>query len=93
LLEVCFGIFFKIETVYKNIIALNEPEGYLFIQQNFPPLETDFVGKDVIPNSQKLLEFFKKSYTELIINYLEDNKQSQSNDNWVYMLGVKKREK
>ena len=69
---------------------LIDEKGYILIQQNFPPLDSNFVGKDVLPNPETLLIFFRPHIDEIVTNYLEDNKQGQSNDNWIYMLGMKK---
>ena len=82
-------VFPQIKKVCENITSLIDEAGYLFIEQNFPPLHSDFIGKEVIPDPEALLNYFKSQVDELVVNYLEDNKQNQSNDNWVYMFGGK----
>ncbi|MCK4532343.1 class I SAM-dependent methyltransferase [bacterium] len=83
-------VFSKIDRVCQNIIELIDKNGYLLIQQNFPPLDSNFVGKEILPKPESLLSYFKSDVTELIINYLEDSKQNQTNNNWIYMFGLKK---
>lgn len=83
-------VFPHIDLVCKNIKRLIDDNGYVLIQQNFPPLDSKFVGKEVLPKPETLLRYFKSDIQELIVNYLEDNKEKPSNDNWVYMFGRKK---
>jgi SAM-dependent methyltransferase len=70
-----------------NIVRLIDKRGYLLVQQNFPPLDTNFVGKEVLPNPEALLSYFRPDIQESVVNYLEDNKENPVNDNWVYMFG------
>jgi len=83
-------VFPKIKKVCQNIVDLIDKKGYILVQQNFPPPNSNFVGKEVLPNPETLLSYFKSKIDEIVVNYLEDNKQNQSNDNWIYMFGVKK---
>ncbi len=83
-------VFPEIEKACNNIIRLVDNEGFILIQQNFPPLDTDFIGKDVLPNPNALLNYFKADIQEVVTTYLEDNKQNPTNDNWIYMFGIKK---
>lgn len=60
------------------------------IQQNFPPLDTNSVGKEVLPNPGALLSYFSSDIQEIVINYLEDNKENPVNDDWIYIFGMKR---
>lgn len=83
-------VFPETKEVCRNISHLADSNGYILIQQNFPPLSNNFVGKGVLPNPDTLLSYFKSDFHELVANYLEDNKQQAVNDNWIYMFGMKK---
>lgn len=52
-----------------------------FVSQNFPPLRSNFVGKDIIPEPQKILDLFCNFFKPLKTVWLED-KISDGNDNW-----------
>ena len=57
----------------------------MLVSQNFPPLDTEFIGKDVIPNPDKLLEYFTPNFMPVVTNW-QENKHSKENDNWFTML-------
>jgi SAM-dependent methyltransferase len=83
-------VFPEIQKVCRNIISMIDKEGYLLIQQNFPPLDSDFIGKEVLPNPDALLNHFRPFIQENVVNYLEDNKENPVNDNWIYLFGRRK---
>lgn len=51
-------VFPKMETVIRNINACARSQGFLYICQSFPALDSPFVGKEVIPDPDALLAFF-----------------------------------
>ena len=51
------------------------------VSQNFPPLCSNFVGKDIIPKPQTILDLFCNFFKSLKTVWLED-KISDGNDNW-----------
>lgn len=83
-------VFPEVKKVCDNIVRLIDKRGYLLVQQNFPPLDTNFVGKEVLPNPEALLSYFRSDIQEIMINYLEDSKENSINDNWIYMFGTRK---
>jgi len=74
-------VFPKIRNVVRNISTLVHKGEYFLVSQNFPPLSSNFVGKDVIPNPYKILELFSGSFKPHKSIWLED-KISDGNDNW-----------
>lgn len=58
-----------------------EKQDLLLISQNFPPLDSKFVGKDIIPNPESIIDWFSDSFIPLRTIWLQ-NRISQSNDNW-----------
>jgi hypothetical protein len=75
--------------VVANICGIAKPDDYLLISQNFPPLDSDFVGKEVIPNPESLVRYFEPHFKKVILNYFEDCVKT-ANDNWIIALFVKK---
>ena len=53
----------------------------LLVAQNFPPLTSDFVGKDVIPDHHALLAHFSTSFAVMRHLWYEDSR-NKKNDNW-----------
>jgi len=51
-------VFPQMETVAKNITAMANRDGHLFIFKSFPSLSKEFVGKEKIPNPDALLGYF-----------------------------------
>ena len=74
-------VFPKINNVVRNISSIAKRRDYFLVSQNFPPLASDFVGKDVIPNPQVILDLFSSFFKPLKTIWLED-KISDGNDNW-----------
>ena len=74
-------MFPKISNVVQNISSIVNRGGYFLVSQNFPPLSSNFVGKDVIPNQQAILDLFSNCFKPLKTIWLED-KISDGNDNW-----------
>jgi hypothetical protein len=81
-------VFPHIDNVIRNISYLVDKEQYLLVSQNFPPLGTEFIGKDVIPNPDKLLEFFTPNFMPVVTNW-QENKHSKENNNWLTALMVR----
>jgi len=74
-------VFPKINNVARNISSIVSSGDYFLVSQNFPPLSSNFVGKDVIPNPQAILDLFSSFFKPLKTIWLED-KISDGNDNW-----------
>ena len=73
------------ENVVANISDMISKKDLLLIAQNFPPLDSNFVGKDIIPNPDAIIKWFKNDFNPIKLIYLED-KIKQSNDNWFICL-------
>jgi SAM-dependent methyltransferase len=74
-------VFPQINNVARNISSIVNKGDYFLVSQNFPPLSSNFVGKDVIPCPQAILDLFSNSFKPLKTLWLED-KISDGNDNW-----------
>lgn len=81
-------VFPNMGNVVRNIGNRTEGEDFLLVSQNFPPLESNFVGKDVIPNPEAIIIWLRKYFSPLKTIWLED-KTSKGNDNW--FIGIFKR--
>ena len=71
----------KIENVVRSISRMSEIGDYFLVSQNFPPLHSSFVGKEVIPGPQAILNLFGGVFKPLETIWYED-KLSDGNDNW-----------
>lgn len=60
--DVFWYVFPDLAQVVRNLRALTAPGGRLFLFQSFPNLDRPFIGKDVIPNPERLLECFQDSF-------------------------------
>ena len=74
-------VFPKINNVARNINSMVNRGDYFLVSQNFPPLSSNFVGKDIIPDPQVILDLFSGYFKPLKTVWLED-KISDGNDNW-----------
>jgi SAM-dependent methyltransferase len=82
-------VFPRMSLVAANIKRGVAPNGYLFVHQNFPPLSSSFVGKEVIPNPDALIGFFKGDFDLLVRNDF-DFRERATNDYWTSILMRKK---
>ena len=82
-------VFPKIENVVANIAAAMSDSDLLLVAQNFPPLNYKFIGKDVMPNPQSLLQWFGAAFGCKRSIWSED-RESGGNDNWFIGLFQKK---
>jgi SAM-dependent methyltransferase len=78
-------IFLNMHNVVKNIANIVTGESLLFICQNFPPLESQFVGKEVIPNPEAIITWFSPYFSPMKTIWLKDY-QNDGNVNW--FLGI-----
>jgi hypothetical protein len=74
-------IFPKINNSFHIISTFMEKNELFLVSQNFPPLSSKFVGKDVIPNPEAILDLSSKFFRPLKTIWLEDS-SSEGNDNW-----------
>ncbi len=71
----------KIDFVVSNIRNSMQGSDRLLIVQNFPPLNTNFIGKEVLPNHCALIEYFSECF--VLERYVWYETQSKTaNDNW-----------
>lgn len=56
--DVFWYVFAHMATVVRNINICVKPHGFLYISQSFPGLESPYVGKEVIPTPDALIEYF-----------------------------------
>ncbi|MCI0537717.1 MAG: class I SAM-dependent methyltransferase [Verrucomicrobiales bacterium] len=84
----CFWYLFpQFDVVIDNLHRLTAPGGVVFVAQNFPPLESKFVGKDVLPNPSSLIERFQRKFEIEMTNELKDLRPGRKNDHWIMALG------
>jgi SAM-dependent methyltransferase len=87
----CFWYLFPaMQTVVENLTAFVAPGGHLFVAQNFPPLDSDFVGKDVIPTPQSLIDRFTSAFEIVSSVSCETRESAGGNDDWILFLGRKR---
>jgi hypothetical protein len=80
-----------IDTVIANLNNQTKPGDHLLISQNFPPLDSDFVGKEVIPNPERIKQLFSRFFAPIRSTWIEDYTDSNNgNDNWYICLFKKK---
>lgn len=70
-----------LRTVIDNIERMMTDNDRLLVVQNFPPLDSHFIGKDVIPNHLALIDHFSRLFTLDRHIWYEDRFET-SNDNW-----------
>lgn len=81
-------VFPKMGNVVQNIAKFMETDEELLIVQNFPPLENDFIGKDVIADYFDIEKHFSQFFTPIKKVWYQDT-QLTTNDNW-YIAILKK---
>lgn len=69
---------FSIEIVAVNLANLVRSNGYLYVGESFPRLDKDFFGKKIIPNPDKLLEYFSPYFHTIVDTRI--NKAEYPND-------------
>jgi SAM-dependent methyltransferase len=74
-------VFPRMARVVQTIAQMMAPGDRLLVVQNFPPLESSFIGKDVIPNHAALTAHFASHFTPVRQIWYEDTLKN-ANDNW-----------
>jgi SAM-dependent methyltransferase len=70
-MRACFWYVFKnVNQVVDNLYEMTAVGGKLVVSQNFPPLNTNFVGKGVIPNPKTLIQYIQRRFLILSTNEL-----------------------
>ena len=82
-------VFPKLGSVIDNLYKQVNENDILAVVQNFPPLKSNFVGKDVIPNPDSLIKHFSEKFSVLCTNFFKDE-INKSNDNWFIGIFEKK---
>jgi SAM-dependent methyltransferase len=75
-------VFPKLSVVIKNIFDQMSSGDTLLVVQNFPPLSSNFVGKDVIPDPQTLISLINKSTLSLQKSIWYEQFKDNANDSW-----------
>ncbi|MDP3467521.1 MAG: methyltransferase domain-containing protein [Daejeonella sp.] len=75
-------VFPKLSVVIKNIFDQMSSGDTLLVVQNFPPLSSNFVGKDVIPDPQTLISLIDKSTLSLQKSIWYEQFKDNANDSW-----------
>lgn len=83
-------VFNHMKNIVQNVNKLVNKDGYLLIHQNFPPLDSDFIGKEILPNPEALIKFFSKDFEIIYKNNFNILKQNK-NDAWLSVLFKKRR--
>lgn len=74
-------VFPKLATVIENIAIRMRHTDRLLVVQNFPPLQSSFIGKDVLPDHLALLKYFSSHFVANRHIWYEDSMRA-ANDNW-----------
>ncbi len=76
-------VFPKIEIVVKNLISCLSEKDVLLVIQNFPRLDSNFVGKEVFPDYHAIAkEFTKDSRLRLNSMIWYEKELENKNDSW-----------
>ena len=82
-------VFPDLADVVATIAALMSSQDHLLIVQNFPPLDSDFIGKEVIADHDQLIERFADRFTPQRHLWYQDQRPL-ANDNWFVGLFARK---
>ncbi len=74
-------VFPRLDNVVNAIRGAMSDGDKLLVVQNFPPLESHFVGKDVIPDHHALMRHFARCFAPLRHVWYQDAIKT-ANDNW-----------
>lgn len=74
-------VFPEIHSVVDNLATAATASDWLVVVQNFPPLDSDFIGKSVLPNHHALIDHFARRF-ELKRHIWYEDLAKKSNDNW-----------
>jgi hypothetical protein len=74
-------VFPKLDIIIQNISSLMQGDDLLLVVQNFPPLASSFIGKDVMPDHQSLLSHFSSNMSIIRHIWYEETLKA-TNDNW-----------
>jgi len=74
-------VFPKLGRVIETIGSLMAEDDTLLVVQNFPPLHSTFVGKEVIPDHRALVQHFSQQFEVKRSLWYEDTLKT-ANDNW-----------
>jgi SAM-dependent methyltransferase len=74
-------VFPKMAAVVENTRALMKPGDLLLVAHNWPPLDTSFVGKDVLPDHFALMRHFAAHFVPVRHIWYQDTFKT-ANDNW-----------
>jgi SAM-dependent methyltransferase len=83
-------LFQSLDVVIDNLHQLTAAGGAMFVAQNFPPLDSSFVGKDVLPNPASLVARLERRFEIETTNELKDLRPGRKNDHWIMILGRRK---
>ena len=84
-------VFPKMDAVVETIRSLMSDGDQLLVVQNFPPLGSSFIGKEVIPDHQSLIKHFSSAFLLTRHVWYEDTLKL-ANDNWfIGIFSVKDR--
>jgi SAM-dependent methyltransferase len=75
-------VFPKLSVVIKNIVDQMSVGDTLLVVQNFPPLNSNFVGKEVIPDPQTLINLINRSSLSLQQSIWYEQFKDNANDSW-----------
>jgi len=58
------------EKAISNIKSLTKDNGYIFISLSFPKLNHDYYGKNILPNTDALLNVLANDFENLVVNVM-----------------------
>lgn len=82
----CFWYLFpRLEAVVANLHRCCAPGGILLVAQNFPPRDSQFVGKDVLPDPDALAARFAGRFQAVVRTWMQHAAAAGGNDDWLLL--------
>lgn len=87
--SILWYVFPHMKEVAENLAYQTEKNDFLLVSQNFPPLASDFVGKEVIPGPEAIIRWLDSYFKPVKTFFLED-RCSDNSDNWFVGIFVRR---
>lgn len=87
--EVLWYVFPFLDEVISNLTKLTNEKKFLYISLGFPRLEKNFIGREVIPNPERLSSILSRDFEGIIYNTLYKLQFREDGPNF-HWLGIKK---
>ncbi|MDO8525515.1 MAG: class I SAM-dependent methyltransferase [Candidatus Omnitrophota bacterium] len=82
-------VFPYMKEVVENLAYQTKKDDLLLVSQNFPPLVSNFAGKEVIPGPEAVIRWLDSYFKPVKTFFLED-RRSDNNDNWFIGIFIRR---